>query len=507
MRFLNLLLFLVTFCIVVPASAQTPSEEVVFWDVQGPNAQPLISEISRALGEQDSRHVVGADDLRAKLQAKSLTIPGCFIGTEQCRSAFQLTTETLGLTSVVRVTTSPTETTYKWLDTRGTLVREGRATGDSKAVAYAMVRDIFDATGSVTITSKPSGADVVLAGEVIGKTPHTHRLPIGAYTFTVREAQSKTKTIDVDVTTASNSLHNIDLETVPGRLIVSDAPAGAEVFVNGNLVGKVGEPIELEPGNYTIDVRADGYDTVSDAIEVTSGMVVNKTVPLERTNFLLRDVSTEAIAHRKYILRLGYEHGFQRATFQDGTTSNGAEFLGLVDSSGGLPPNGRVTTALNTDGLRLDASYAFGDFGLVILSASYLVGSPDDVGLARIDGEEERVTLSSNERFQIRPFQLFYRRFYSNFVPTAELGIGVDFHWFEATRDNGDSIEFARSEAFWTLALGAQYYFTNSLFATARYSLQDYFTSGPGVDHQVSIGVGVSFSNLLGFDPEPPGTL
>ena len=159
--------------------------------------------------------------------------------------------------------------------------------------------------------------------------------------------------------------------------------------------------------------------------------------------------------------------------------------------------------------MRFGALYQLRHVGLALMSASLITGSPDRRGFVDDgSGTDVEVNVDKSTRLQIRPFQVNYRRFYKNFVPSVELGIGIDFHWFDATRvDDNSTLDFRRVESFWTLGFTGQYFITNGLFGFAKYGYQDYFTPGPGADHLFNVGVGVAFGNLLGFDPEPPETL
>jgi hypothetical protein len=281
--------------------------------------------------------------------------------------------------------------------------------------------------------------------------------------------------------------------------------------VNGKLAGTAGEPIELEPGNYTLEVRAEGFEPMRDAVTVEPGLSVRRSAPLEEDNPFLRDVSSDAIIFNNYILRFGFELGLQRSTFQDARSNDDTpvEFAGLADENGALPRDAVIRETIGTAGLRVDAAYGLKKFGLVLVSLSYLSRKTDLNGFVDAPGVGEvPVTITAIRRLQVRPFQVFYRHFIKNFVPFVEGGIGINFAWLTAEgADFAGPERLRRVDALWTLAMGGQYYFNENLFGMARYSIQDYFEPNLGTDHQVSLGVGAAFSNLFGFDTEPPETL
>lgn len=68
-----------------------------------------------------------------------------------------------------------------------------------------------------------------------------------------------------------------------GRLEVEGQPAGAEVRLNGRLVGKLPlkEPVRATVGSYVLDVRLDGHYSSQRPIVISGGGLVRETVKLE----------------------------------------------------------------------------------------------------------------------------------------------------------------------------------------------------------------------------------
>jgi hypothetical protein len=69
-----------------------------------------------------------------------------------------------------------------------------------------------------------------------------------------------------------------------GELMVNGAPAGAEVVVNGKVVGKLPlpAPVRLDKGRAEIQVRAPGYVTAEDVVTITGGKREDRAFALTR---------------------------------------------------------------------------------------------------------------------------------------------------------------------------------------------------------------------------------
>lgn len=69
-----------------------------------------------------------------------------------------------------------------------------------------------------------------------------------------------------------------------GRFAVEGQPAGAEVRLNGRLVGTLplAEPVRATVGSYTLDVRLEGHYPSQRPISIMGGALVRETVQLER---------------------------------------------------------------------------------------------------------------------------------------------------------------------------------------------------------------------------------
>jgi hypothetical protein len=132
------------------------------------------------------------------------------------------------------------------------------------------------------IRSTPADAVVSLNGETRGKTPLTLRdLALGSYTIHVARtgfaaaerrvrltARRPSDSLEISLTPLASAAP----ATGPGRLAVESRPAGARVFVNGQLVGSTPFVMpDLPAGPASVRIELDGYQTWATTVTVKAG--------------------------------------------------------------------------------------------------------------------------------------------------------------------------------------------------------------------------------------------
>jgi hypothetical protein len=520
-----------------PVSDDIPRKEVVLWTFAAPalpaDALPRIHEsLEASLKTERGRHLIGEKAFRAYVGQTSAPVPNCLQGLEACVSAQAMAFDALNVTLVIRVDVSKQAdgfvASYELVDRRGGVSRQSEVSAPSaRDLGFAMAGEIFDTTATVSVHSEPPGAEVEIDGEAVGTTPLNYRLPVGAHRYTMRLADHHPVegSFELDHSGAEDHAGGQDheasgvkeirasLDQLPGALVIDGAPDGARVFVDGQERGLAAERIEFEPGEYTIEVRKDGFDSYRDTIALSPGQTVTKQAPLDKSHPLLKDIEPNAIAVNRYIGRLSYDHSLHNTTFRDARGDIGDtdfEFLSFSKDDQPMLVREDLRRFAAPNGARFDFTYSWENFGLVLLSASYVSTTLDQKALVSSSAADDpvAVTVTDLSRLQLRPLQLRYRHFYQNFAPFVELGTGINIQWVEA---EGELLEgpvtLSNSEAFWTLGLGGSYFFTPNVFGMARYSAQFYFDDGLGTESVLSVGAGVALPNLFGFEPEPPETL
>jgi len=137
--------------------------------------------------------------------------------------------------------------------------------------------------GTVTLTSHPSGANVRLNGEAVGRTPlHDHEVEAGSYTARFSLAGYRTRTQGVVVRAGGGSVLDVTLTRELTVLDVTSIPSAANVVLDGNRIGTTPCSFDgLTGGTHVVAVSKDGYATRRDTIALRSDRPYTHDVRLE----------------------------------------------------------------------------------------------------------------------------------------------------------------------------------------------------------------------------------
>ncbi|MBN2733814.1 MAG: PEGA domain-containing protein [Methanomicrobiaceae archaeon] len=124
-------------------------------------------------------------------------------------------------------------------------------------------------TGRIIFESVPSNAQVFLNGEMKGTTRLTldEVLP-GTYDVVIKKTGYDDWKGRVDVAAGKISEVKADLSLSKVNLSVQTTPPGAEVFLNGNLLGESPVLASVEQGSATITVEKFGYESITEKTEI-----------------------------------------------------------------------------------------------------------------------------------------------------------------------------------------------------------------------------------------------
>ena len=128
------------------------------------------------------------------------------------------------------------------------------------------------ATGTVTISSRPEGAAVVIDSVTRGVTPLKLALPVGEHTLDLQNGEAA-RSLPLVVEAGTISSHYIDLAAPVsvGRLEITSDPAGARVMIDGTARGVT--PLVMNaviPGQRQIVISNDDA-SVTRVVTVTAG--------------------------------------------------------------------------------------------------------------------------------------------------------------------------------------------------------------------------------------------
>ena len=123
------------------------------------------------------------------------------------------------------------------------------------------------------ISSNVPGATVYINGVVSGSTPYSGYLYPGAYAIIVRAPGYQ----DYSTTLRVNGPVNINayLTGFTVNLSIVSNVQGAQVIVNGQASGQTPLTLAAQPGLYTIQVSASGYQPFSTQVQVSRDTTIN----------------------------------------------------------------------------------------------------------------------------------------------------------------------------------------------------------------------------------------
>ena len=502
--------------------------ETTVWLLEASTLGASVTEqvrvgLAGSLDGERGQHVIGDEAFAEYVRGRKPAAPTCLYGVGACVSAESLAFDALDVGLVIHVKIRKVggsyEGAYRIMDRRGKPPGDRVVSaGSARDLGVALVREIYDATGLVSFTTNPPGAKVIVDGALVGQTPLEYRLPIGRHSYALQLESFQAQEGSVEVSAKEPAQVSAELAYLPGILVLEEIPPGALIFIDGREEPlNASQPVELAPGEYTYEVRAEGYSTIADTVSIEPGLSVRRPVAMVRLNPLLRDISPELIVYNRYILRVGFEQTLQRTSFRGARASGASDgeliVRQFIASEGETTSDPRRFFA--TRGIRLDAEYYWHYFGLNLLSISYLTDRRRayDILVEDIDLNRENVyEMVQLDRLQLRPFQVSARYLYRNLVPSIQLGLGMNFQWLTLRDPNspqadGSAFSLRQTEAFWSMDLGLQYYLTPNWFVGARYNFHDHFNLGVGTEHGFGINVGGALPNLFGFEPQPPEQL
>ncbi|TBH20773.1 PEGA domain-containing protein [Thermus thermamylovorans] len=127
-------------------------------------------------------------------------------------------------------------------------------------------------TGTLLLESIPSGAEVYLDGALRGRTPLRLSLEEGTYRVELRAPGHEPYGAAVRVEGGRETRLSASLRPLrTGELFLEARPAGAEVYVDGRLVGRAPLRVSLEAGLREVRVLAPGFAEYRAQVEVRPG--------------------------------------------------------------------------------------------------------------------------------------------------------------------------------------------------------------------------------------------
>jgi hypothetical protein len=438
-------------------------------------------------------------------------IPGCLVGANPCASPWATAMEALDADLMVRAHLSRSgsriEMALTLVDPTGRAAVEQTLAADASAgvgeaiekLAFGAARDIFQATGRVVVETSPPGASILVNGLDMGRSPLTLEIPVGRAEVEVLMPNHVSETKSVSVTSGSMNTVKLELKPKVASLIVDVSPATGTVYLDNALLGETGETLEVMPGEYELEVRADGYRPRRASLTLGPEEKKVMSLSLDTVRPRLRvtrfgEVQTEAIVARRFYARAGYRFT-SVATGLSGSKGDAGgrqyELQNLTIDNGVAP----IRPVFGYHGFHIDTGYTWEQWGIVALGFAMLTSGDTADGELVTDGEGQPASLSNFLRLELKPLQLTYRHAYKNLMPSIQAGLGVALTTFDAETDVA-SVELSRSDLFWHFSIEASYYFASWWFGFAGLGVQRELSHDDS-DTQLlmTVGAGLTFDN------------
>ncbi|GIW29941.1 MAG: hypothetical protein KatS3mg071_0115 [Meiothermus sp.] len=138
-------------------------------------------------------------------------------------------------------------------------------------------------TGTLSLNSSPSGAQALINGRLVGNTPLNLELLPGTYNLELRRSGYNPLRTAFTIQAGQVTRLNLTLVATPpptGVLAVDSNPRGAQVLVNGRVVGNTPLNLTLNPGSYTVELRRGGFSPFRTLVTIQAGRTTRLTVNL-----------------------------------------------------------------------------------------------------------------------------------------------------------------------------------------------------------------------------------
>jgi hypothetical protein len=147
---------------------------------------------------------------------------------------------------------------------------------------YFMASPSAAATGTLVVTTNPSGTTALVDGQTRGTTPLTLVLPPGEHVLE-RQGEGEARRIPITISAGSQVSQHIELaknSPVSGQIQVRTNPPGARVTVDGVARGVSPALVaDLQPGEHEVLLDSD-FGTVRQMVSVEAGATASLVVPM-----------------------------------------------------------------------------------------------------------------------------------------------------------------------------------------------------------------------------------
>ena len=138
--------------------------------------------------------------------------------------------------------------------------------------------------GSISIESKPAQAMIFLDNEEAGIAPVILKSVIpGVHEIKIRMDGYESWSENVDIETDKETAITAVLQIRTGSLKIESEPAKAKISLDNKEIGTTPETItDLNPGKYTVEIMMDGYEPLTEIVDVEADNENTLTAVLQK---------------------------------------------------------------------------------------------------------------------------------------------------------------------------------------------------------------------------------
>ena len=139
-------------------------------------------------------------------------------------------------------------------------------------------------SGTIDVTSEPTGAEVLINGISRGTTPCSiERIPEGSVKIEIQQNGYTPHTREIALAAGEKQSVNVSLRPLPGNLNIVSIPEGARVYIDNEFKGKTPYTLDnTRPGTYRVRVEMTGHSPLARNITLEKGSTATEEFRLEK---------------------------------------------------------------------------------------------------------------------------------------------------------------------------------------------------------------------------------